>query len=215
MVEPEITGEGLKFIRDEILKLMVTSIAEAKAETLGAFEVSNQVTRRNLATLNAGSNHGAVCLACAITVALAESGAIDPNHVIRWAEWMASNQPPSSEPAISEAASRYAAQFLEDHDGAYFGAAGGVCGAELRGGGRGSQVIHLRRGSNVIPMRRASSPSRFDVPCSPLERQAEITSRMIDAGIDAWIDLQGGDDCRALVCAIYQAMRRQSPEPTD
>jgi hypothetical protein len=107
-VEPEITSEGLKFIRDEILKLMVTSIATAKAETLGAFELSNSAVALTIA----GSNHGAVCLACAIVVALGESGALDPNHVIRWAEWMAENQP-VSEPAVSEAAARMLRNFTK------------------------------------------------------------------------------------------------------
>ncbi len=41
-IEPEMTDEGLKFIRDEILKVMVASIATAKAETLSALEISNK-----------------------------------------------------------------------------------------------------------------------------------------------------------------------------
>ena len=35
---------------------------------------------------------------------------LDPNHVIRWAEWMADNQP-TSEPAVSEAATRMLRNF--------------------------------------------------------------------------------------------------------
>jgi hypothetical protein len=113
MAEPEITGEGLKFIRDEILKLMVASIATAKAETLGSFELSNKATHRAVALTNAGSNHGAICLACAIVAALGEAGALHPNHVIRWAEWMAGNQPPATEPAVSESASRMLQNFAK------------------------------------------------------------------------------------------------------
>ena len=103
MAEPEITSEGLKFIRNEILKVMVASIATAKAETLGAFEISNHVTVHSFAMQTAGSNYGAICLACAVVAALGESGALDPKNVIRWAEWMAENQP-VSEAAVSEAA---------------------------------------------------------------------------------------------------------------
>ena len=113
MVEPEITGEGLKFIRDEILKLMVASIATAKAETLGSFELSNSASRSAVALLNAGSNHGAICLACAIVAALGERGVLDPKNVIRWAEWMAENQPPVTEPAVSEVAARMLQNFAK------------------------------------------------------------------------------------------------------
>ena len=81
---------------------MVASIATAKAETLGAFEISNHVTVHSFAMQTAGSNYGAICLACAVVAALGESGALDPKNVIRWAEWMAENQP-VSEPAVSEA----------------------------------------------------------------------------------------------------------------
>ena len=38
---------------------MVASIATAKAETLAAFELSNQARLHSIAMLNAGSNHGA------------------------------------------------------------------------------------------------------------------------------------------------------------
>jgi hypothetical protein len=112
IAEPEITGEGLKFIRDEILKLMVASIATAKAETLGAFELSNKVALHSTALLTAGSNHGAVCLTCAIVAALGESGVLDPKKVIQWAEWMAENQPPS-EAVVSEAAARMLRNFAK------------------------------------------------------------------------------------------------------
>ena len=112
MAEPEITGEGLRFIRDEILKLMVASIATAKAETLGAFELSNKASLHSNAMQTAGSNHAAVCLACAIVAALGESGALDPKNVIRWATWMAENQP-VSEPAVSEAAARMLRNFAK------------------------------------------------------------------------------------------------------
>ena len=57
--EPEISETGLRFIRDEILKLMVASIATAKAE----IELSNQARLHSIAMLNADLNHGAVCLA--------------------------------------------------------------------------------------------------------------------------------------------------------
>ena len=113
MAEPEITGEGLRFIRDEILKLMVASIATAKAETLGAFELSNKASLHSNAMQFAGANHGAVCLACAIVAALGESGALDPKNVIRWATWMAENQPPASEPLVSEAAARMLRNFVK------------------------------------------------------------------------------------------------------
>ena len=108
--EPEMTDEGLKFIRDEILRVMVASIATAKAETLGAFEISNQGTIRAVAVTNAASNHGSICLACAIVAALGEAGVLDPKNVIRWAEWMATNQP-TSEAAVSEAATRMLRNF--------------------------------------------------------------------------------------------------------
>ena len=47
--EPEISETGLRFIRDEILKLMVASIATAKAE----IELSNQARLHSIAMLNA------------------------------------------------------------------------------------------------------------------------------------------------------------------
>ncbi len=109
--EPELTEAGLRFIRDEILRTMVASIATAKAETLAAFELSNQARLHSIAMLNAGSNHGALCLACAIVVALGERGVIDPNHVIWWATWMAENQPPASEPIVSATAARMLQNF--------------------------------------------------------------------------------------------------------
>ena len=59
------------------------------------------------------ANHGAVCLACAVVAALRESGALHPSHVIRWAAWMAENQPPATQPAVSEAASRMLQNFAK------------------------------------------------------------------------------------------------------
>jgi hypothetical protein len=110
MVEPEMTDEGLRFIREEILKVMVTSIALAKAETVGAFEISNQGTIRAVAVTNAASNYGSICLACAIVAALGDAGVLDPKNVIKWAEWMAENQP-TNEASVSEAASRMLRNF--------------------------------------------------------------------------------------------------------
>ena len=43
-------------------------------------------------------------------------------------------------------------------------------------------------------------------------KEPALTSRMLDAGIDAWIEHMGGDDCEALVRAIFLAMWRQSSE---
>ena len=111
--EPEITSDGLRFIRDEILKLMVKEISDAKVEMLGALDVSNQATNRAIALTIAGSNHGSTCLACAIVAALGEAGALDPNRVIRWAEWMAENQATSVEPAVSEPAARMLRNFAK------------------------------------------------------------------------------------------------------
>jgi hypothetical protein len=113
----QMTGAELKFLRDEILKVMVSSVAAAKAETLGAFELSNKASLHRIGMLNAGSNHGAVCLACAIVAALGESGVLDPNHVIRWATWMAENQPPEIEGAVSETAARMLQNFTKILEG--------------------------------------------------------------------------------------------------
>ena len=59
------------------------------------------------------ASHGAICLACAVVVALGESGALHPNHVMRWAAWMAENQPPATEPAVSEVAARMLRNFAK------------------------------------------------------------------------------------------------------
>ena len=111
--EPEISEAGLKFIRDEVLKLMVASIATAKAETFGAIELSNKARLHSIAMLNAGSNHGAICVALSIAVALCERGVLDPKDAIRWSEWMAANMPPASEPVMNELAARMLRNFAK------------------------------------------------------------------------------------------------------
>ena len=117
----QMTDAEMRFLRDEIAGMlasvpmlaklisgktaeMASSIATAKAETLDAFELSNKASLQSIGMLNAGLSYGAVCLACAIVAALGESGVLDPNHVIRWATWMAENQPPEIEGAVSETA---------------------------------------------------------------------------------------------------------------
>jgi hypothetical protein len=112
----QLTDAELKFLRDEILKVIVSSIAAAKTETLGAFEISNKATLHGIGMLNAGLNYGAVCLACAIVAALGESGALDPKNVIRWATWMAENQPPEIE-GVSETAASMMRNFTKILEG--------------------------------------------------------------------------------------------------
>ena len=129
-VELEITSEGLKFIRDEILKLMVASIATAKAETLGAFELSNSATALTIA----GSNHGAVCLACAIIVALGEvrrarSESCDPLGDLD------GGKPAGERRRRERGRFANAAKFYEDHGLDDGGAARGLHVAELRATG--------------------------------------------------------------------------------
>jgi hypothetical protein len=60
----------------------------------------------------AASKRRWVCLASAVVAALGESGALHPNHVIRWATWMAENEP-ESEAAVSGAASRMLRNFTK------------------------------------------------------------------------------------------------------
>ena len=103
----------LKFIREQIWRMMMTEIATAKAETLGAFATANQGTISAVAVTIAGSNHAAVCLALSIVAALAERGVLYPNDVIRWAEWMASNQSEAIEPTVSESAARTLRSFTK------------------------------------------------------------------------------------------------------
>jgi hypothetical protein len=108
MAEPEITSEGLKFIRDEILKLMVASIATAKAEALAEVDArivaAKDLMGRAIAMSGAGSNMGAAEIGCALALALGERGAIDPSRAVAWAEWMADNQPEATESSVAESA---------------------------------------------------------------------------------------------------------------
>ena len=113
----QLIDAELKFLRDEILKVIVSSITTAKAETLGAFELSHKAVLHSIGMLNAGLNYGAVCLACAIVAALAESGVLDPNHVIKWATWMAENQPSDIEGAVSETAASMLRNFTKILEG--------------------------------------------------------------------------------------------------
>jgi hypothetical protein len=110
-------SDGLKldlnFIRDEILRMMVTGIATAKAETLGELATSHQATNRVIAKTSAGSHLAAAQLACAIVAALAERGVLDTADVIRWAEWMADHQAEGIDPTISESAVRTLRSFAK------------------------------------------------------------------------------------------------------
>jgi hypothetical protein len=59
---------------------------------------------RAVAMSGAGSNMGAAEIGCAIVIALAERGAIDPSRAVAWAEWMADNQPEATESSVAESA---------------------------------------------------------------------------------------------------------------
>ena len=103
-----MTDAELQFLRDEILRVVVASIATAKAEALAEADArilaaSAQVLR-SIALTSAASNMAAVEVSCAIVSTLAERGAIDPNRVAVWATWMADNQPAATEPTVSEGA---------------------------------------------------------------------------------------------------------------
>jgi hypothetical protein len=108
MAEPSLSDAQLKFLRDEILKIVVTSIATAKAEALAEADARTQAAKdimaRSIALTSAASNMAAVEASCAIVSALAERGGLDPARVVAWAQWMAENQPAGTEPTVSDGA---------------------------------------------------------------------------------------------------------------
>jgi hypothetical protein len=95
-----MTDAELQFLRDEILKVVVASIAEAKAEVLS----SANARIAGLALQVAGSNTAAVEIGCAIVAALADRGSVDPSRVAIWARWMAHNQPATTDETVRTAA---------------------------------------------------------------------------------------------------------------
>jgi len=99
-----MTDAELKFLRDEILSVMVSSIAKAKAEAIAEADARILALHHAIAMTGAASNMGAVEIGCAIVLALAEHSAIDPGHAVAWAEWMASNQPAETDKAVTEGA---------------------------------------------------------------------------------------------------------------
>ncbi len=100
----------LRFIRTKILRMMVTGIATARAETPGEIATSNQATVHAVAVTIAGSNLAAAQLACAIVAALADRGVLNPADVIKWANWMADHAT-TAEPAAKSAAARILQMF--------------------------------------------------------------------------------------------------------
>jgi hypothetical protein len=70
--EPEISDDGLKFIRDEILKVMVAKIAASREEIAGDVVAANAQTQSAGALQFAVSNLTAVQIGCAVVCALYE-----------------------------------------------------------------------------------------------------------------------------------------------
>jgi hypothetical protein len=107
-----MTDAELQSLRDEILKVVVASIAAAKAEALAeadarilaATNTATNLMARAVVMTAAASNLAAFEIACAVVAALVERAAIDPARVVAWARWMATNQPEATEPAVSEGA---------------------------------------------------------------------------------------------------------------